>query len=354
MKRHLRLVSGLLLVAGGIASSVADPVDDLVQAEMRRLGAPGVLVGIMHRGKEVKVGAYGVANVELNTPVTRDSVFEIGSLTTQFTAAAILLLVEEGKIALGDPITRHLRDAPAAWNEVTVRHLLQHTSGIRTITGQKGFELARRLTRAQFIEQVGAWPLESVPGDKYSYSVTGYILLGHMIENVSGRSYWDFLATRIFRPLGMNASGDREPRTVIPHRVSGYEKSQSGVLMNRDILDLTDMFSAGAMVTSLSDLFKWDTALNSDSILSASSRQLMFTPSTLNNGKTTSAGLGCRLETFQVFRLITNSGMTSGFSASYERYPDIGLCIVVLANTSESRVSGTIARSIATSFLSGQ
>jgi D-alanyl-D-alanine carboxypeptidase len=348
--------STLVLVLGAFLAftvpSFADKIDDLVREEMRKRDIPGCVIGILHRGKEIKIGEYGFANVELKVPVTRNSAFEAGAITTQFTAAAILLLVQDGRIALDDPIVKYLKGAPAVWEPLKIRHLLANTSGVKSITGEKGFELSKRLTQAQFIEQVGAWPLEFQPGEKSVYSVTAYILLGHIVENVTGRDFWEFLASRIFQPAGMTASGDREPRNILLNRASGYEKAAGG-MVNRNP-DLTDMFSAGALVTTLGDLFKWDAALDSEKILSNASKDLMFTKAKLNNGQFTAHGLGCRVDTYETFKLVSNMGNTAGFSTTYDRYPDLGLCIVVLANNSELRGSSSIARAIASFYFNGK
>ena len=157
-----------------------------------------------------------MANLERHTPATPKTAFEIGSITKQFTAAAILLLAQEGKLTVDDKISRYLKGTPASWGGISIRHLLTHTSGLKNYTGLDGFELARHLTQAQFISQIAAHPLDFAPGEKWSYCNTGYNLLGYIIENVSGKSYWDFLEQNIFAPLGMTATAPREPRATPP------------------------------------------------------------------------------------------------------------------------------------------
>ncbi|HEY4416669.1 MAG TPA: serine hydrolase domain-containing protein, partial [Verrucomicrobiae bacterium] len=177
-------------------SCLADPVDDLVSSEMTKLQIPGLVIGITQHGETIKTAAYGFANLEWNTPAATNTVFEIGSVTKQFTAACILLLAEENKLSLDDKISRYLTNTPTSWRNITIRHLLTHTSGIKNYTGLDGFELSRHLTQEQFIQQVGELPLVFPAGEKFSYCNTGYNLLGFIIENVSGEKYWDFLTQK--------------------------------------------------------------------------------------------------------------------------------------------------------------
>lgn len=328
----------------------ADQIDDYIKEEMQKRQIPGLALGIMHRGKIVKAEEYGLANVELNVPVSRDTVFEIGSLTAQFTAAGILILMQDGKLSLEDNITAYLRNAPPAWGKITIQHLLNHTSGLRNFASQPGFELSRRLSQSQFIEKAGAWPLEFKPGDKAVASLTAYMLLGYIIENVSGKKYWDFQAERIFRPIGMDSSGDRDPHFVILRRADGYEKNKNNVLENRDY-DLTDMFSAGAMVTTVSDLLRWSASLDTERILNNPTKALMWTAGKLNNGASHGFGLGCRLESYKIFQSVTQTGSTSGFSSCYQYFPQIGLCVVVLCNTGEAGTAHTLSKTIVGFYL---
>ncbi|MFN2456540.1 MAG: serine hydrolase domain-containing protein, partial [Pyrinomonadaceae bacterium] len=186
-----------------------------------------------------------------------------------------MLLVEEGKLSLDDSISKHLPGTPEAWSAITVRHLLTHTSGIRNYTGLVGFELTERLKRDEFIKRIGAHPLAFEPGSAHSYGNTNYNLLGHIIEAASGRTYWEFMRERIFRPLGMSATADRDPRYVLKNRAEGYEW-EDGALVGRDY-DLTDVFSAGAVVSTVRDLVKWDAALGGERLLKKSSLERIWT-----------------------------------------------------------------------------
>ena len=338
----LILLAGLGLAAQGRA----DAVDDLMRDAMRQHPIPGAALAIIRRGQTVKTATYGMASLERRAPATPETAFEIGSITKQFTAAAILLLAQEGKLAVDDKISRYLKDTPANWSQITIRQLLTHTSGLKNYTGLAGFEMARHLTQAQFISQIAAQPLDFAPGEKWSYCNTGYNLLGYIIENVSGKSYGDFLAQKIFAPLGMGATALRGPGANPPLRATGYETNRAGRFVIRDP-DLTDIFAAGALVSTVGDLAKWNAALDADRILTAASRAQMWTPARLNNGTTHPYGLGWFLEPWQGRANIGHSGSTSGFSASFQRFPEAGLTVILLTNSDEFDIATKLAREIA-------
>lgn len=329
-------------------SSFGDQVDDYLKAQMEQHRIPGIALRIIHDEKVTKTATYGVANLELNVPVKPETIFEIGSITKQFTAAGILLLAQEGKLSVEDRISKHLKNTPAAWTNISIRHLLSHTSGIKSYTGLSGFEFTRHLTQEQFIHAIGQYPLEFQPGESWKYCNTGFNLLGFIIENVSGRNYWDFMKERVFGPLEMTATRDRRPGAIIPNRASGYEQTNH-VWINRDY-DITDVFSAGALVSNIEDLTKWNAALDGDTLLNASSKEQMWTPVKLNNEKPTKYGFGWFIDTLNGHRNIYHGGATSGFSASIQRFPDDKLAIIFLSNTDE-QIATMLAKHIATFYL---
>lgn len=303
---------------------------------------------VVKEGRPIKTAAYGLADVENNVPVTPDTVFEIGSITKQFTAAGILLLQQDGKLSVEDRISKHLKHIPDSWTNVTIRHLLSHRSGIKSYTGLSGFELTRHLTQAQFIETLGKELMEFQPGERFKYCNSGFSLLGYIIENVSGTNYWAFMSQRIFQPLGMEVTGDRKPSRIIPHRAHGYEQTNHAWI-NRDY-DLTDVFAAGAIASTIGDLARWDAALDSDRLLNAESKQQMWTVNKLNSGKPTTYGFGWYIDKLEGHANIGHGGSTSGFSASNQRFPDDKLVVIVLTNTDE-QIATTLAKKIASFFL---
>ncbi len=332
-----------------LASPVAhaDQVDRYIKGQMAEHRIPGVALKIIKDGKTIKAAAYGLSNLELNVRVKPETVFEIGSITKQFTAAGILLLAQEDKLSVDDRISKYLNDTPEAWTNVTIRHLLTHTSGLKSYTGLDGYQLWRHLTQKQFIRSIGKEPMEFQPGDSWKYCNTGYNLLGYIIENVSGRNYWDFMGERIFVPLGMHSTTNRLPRLVIPNRAAGYEQTNH-VWINRDA-DLTEVFSAGAIASTAGDLAKWNAALDGDRLLNTASKAQMWTPVRLNDGRTRKYGFGWNVDTLDGHKNIGHGGSTSGFSASLQRFPDDRLAVIILTNTDEE-IATTLAKKIATFY----
>jgi CubicO group peptidase (beta-lactamase class C family) len=312
---------------------------------MQKHRIPGASLLVVQDGKPVKSAAYGLADVEQNVPVTMDTVFEIGSISKQFTAAGVLLLEQDGKLSVDDKVGKYLKDIPDTWTNITIRHLLTHTSGIKNYTGLNGFALTRHLTQKQFIDELRKQPLDFQPGTSWKYCNSGFNLLGLIIENVSGKNYWAYMDARVFRPLSMSATGDRLPGRIIPHRARGYEQTNH-VWINRDY-DLTDVFSAGAIASTVGDLAKWDAALDSESLLYAVTKEKMWTRSKLNSGKETGYGFGWFIDTVEGHKNIGHGGSTSGFSASNQRFPDDHLAVILLTNTDE-QIATTMAKKIAT------
>jgi CubicO group peptidase (beta-lactamase class C family) len=339
----------LVFVAFFSVSAFADNVDEYVRAAMRERHIPGAAIAIIRNGKIIKTAGYGLASVEFNVSATPETVFEIGSVSKQITAAAIMLLVEDGKISLDEKISHYLPNTPEAWKNVTTRHLLTHTSGIKSYSSLDGFELNRRLKRDDFIKLLSVQPLDFETGASYVYSNSGYSLLGYIVETVSGKSYWDFLRQRIFTPLGMTKTGDRDPKYIIKNRATGYEW-QNDQLVGRDY-DLTDVFSAGAIVSTVGDLAKWDAALRSDTLLKKTSKMQMWTPAVLTDGKPYPYGFGFRISDVRGHKLIAHSGQTAGFGASISRYVDDDLTVIALTNLGEIGMGTLLATGIAKIYL---
>ena len=347
----MRAVPLLLLLVGVFSAQArADRgVDAYVKAQMARRHIPGLALAVVRDGKIINARGYGLASVELKVPVTPETVFEIGSVSKQITAAAVMLLVEEGKVALDDHVSKYLPGTPAAWSGVTVRHLLTHTSGLKNYTGLPGFELTAHLSRDAFINAIAKYPPNFAPGDSWSYANTAYNLLGFIIEAASGKSYWQFVGERIFRPLRMSATADRDPRYVIKNRANGYEWQQ-GALVGRDY-DLTDVFSAGAIVSTVLDLAKWDAALGGERLLKRASLAQIWTPVRLNDGSTYPYGFGWYIENFRGHRRLRHNGQTAGFAASIARYTDDHLTFIVLANLGDIGLAGEVSLGLAKLYI---
>ncbi|HWD17660.1 MAG TPA: serine hydrolase domain-containing protein [Verrucomicrobiae bacterium] len=346
----MRMICSAVLALAAMLPVRADKVDDFMRDAMAHHPIAGAALEVLQNGQVVKRSAYGLANLEWQIPATPETVFEIGSITKQFTAAGILLLAQDGKLSVDDKISQYLKDTPSSWQDITLRHLLTHTSGIVNYTGLDGFELRRHLTQAQFIKEVGAHALVFPPGAKWAYCNTGFNLLGYIIENVSGQRYWDFMRARIFSPLGMTNTTDRDPRPLLAFRAHGYDTNAAGQFINRDD-DLTDIFSAGAIVSTVDDMARWSASLDSHQLLTPSTEAQMWTPLTLASGKTKDYGFGWFLDPWHGHQNIGHSGTTDGFSASFQRFPQDKLVIILLTSSDESGVATKVAKDLALLYL---
>jgi D-alanyl-D-alanine carboxypeptidase len=338
------IVLALLLAFGAPISGKADEIDHYITAQMQRLHIPGVSLAIVRDDRPIKAQGYGLANLELKASATKETVYEIGSNTKQFTAAAIMMLVEEGKVRLEDSVTKYFPEAPQAWHGITIRHLLTHTSGIQNHVAVSRWldvfrtNLAFETTppRDELLKMFFKLPLEFQPGESWAYDNTGYYLLGIVIERASGKSYWQFLDERIFKPLGMNATRSTDPQPVVPNRASGYEWKNDH-FENRSILLPAIAFSAGSLLSTVEDMAKWDSALYTGKLLKKSSLDQMWTAAITNDGANApfNYGFGWFIESYHGHRLVQHSGGTPGFSSAIYRFLDDKLTIIILTNHSD-------------------
>lgn len=336
MISNFRIMGAALLVFCVLGFARADDVDNYIGAQMRQLHIPGLSIAVVRDGRIAKSRGYGLANVELNAPITEDTVFEIGSITKQFTATAIMMLVEQGKVGLDDKITEYLSGVPKTWGAITIRNLLTHSSGIQEyLTVPDLFsDTARPGLSHDDIAKIffKRLQLEFQPGETWAYSNSGYLLLGNIIEKASGKTYWEFLDERIFKPLGMNATRSSEPRAIIPNRASGYEWHKNR-LENRTALT-ENAYAAGSIVSTVRDMAKWDAALYTEKLLKKSSLDQMWTPYKADGGATApmNYGFGWEVNTYHRHRVISHSGGTPGFSSIIYRFVADGLTVIVLTN----------------------
>ncbi len=299
--------------------------------------APGAAVIVTRDGKQIYRKAFGLANVELNVPAKPEHVFRIGSVTKQFTAVAILMLMEEQKLSLTDDITRFLPDYPTHGKKITIEHLLTHTSGIKSYTSMSEWvPLWRKdMTLTELIDLFKDQPLDFEPGTKWRYNNSGYVLLGAIIENASGQSYADFLKNRIFDPLGMKNTMVDETERIIAGRAAGYDKTPDGY-RNATYLSMTQPHAAGALISTVDDLAKWDAALSTEELLKQSTLQKAWTPYILPDGKSTGYGYGWMLGTYEGHRVVEHGGGIHGFTSNGIRFPDERLYVAVLTNNPPS------------------
>jgi D-alanyl-D-alanine carboxypeptidase len=321
-------------------------IDEYVNSEMESQRIPGLSMAVVQTGKLVQAKGYGKASLELDAPATTSTLYGLGSISKQFTATAIMLLAEEGKIGLDHRLTNYFRWLPKEWDEVTVRHLLTHTSGIRQEQWKDGIvEFDRFEHEQEEIVKTAFGPMLARPGEKFAYSNLGYRILGMLVEKASGESYWDFLASRIFHPVGMKATRNSDPKTVILNRSRGYGISR-GKYENREPVTASAAFSEGALISSVLDMVKWDAALNSEGLLKKTSLEQMWTPVLLNDATTFKYGFGWFLRPVPGHRTVAHGGALPGFSTFIWRFIDDKLTVIVLCNC-EAADTGRIGLGVA-------
>lgn len=337
------------------AQQTATQIDELMKKYYDYGQFNGAIL-VAEKGKVVYAKGLGLANMEWSMPNQPDTKFRIGSITKQFTATLILQLVEEGKLKLDGKITDYLTDyRKDTGDRVTIHHLLNHTSGIPSYTSRPDFRTAimrNPYKITDFVKQLTSGDLEFEPGSKFSYNNSGYVLLGAIIEKVTGKSYETVLTERILKPLGMTNSGYDSTSPLLPKRASGYEKRPSGYV-NAPYLDMSLPYAAGSIYSTVEDLYKWDQALHEGKILSAESRKLMFTPGLSNYGygiRITDETIGkSELKT----KIIGHGGGINGFNSLLTRAVDKGQTVVILDNVGQGRRHGQITTSII-GILNGQ
>lgn len=336
----------LLALAAAVALSAdLGPVDAFVEAERVRQKVPGVAVAIVSGGQVLEARGYGLANVELDVAVKPETIFQSGSVGKQFTAAAVMLLVEDGKLALSDPITKFFPDAPPAWAGITLRHLLTHTSGIPDYTPET-LDYRKDYSEDELAQLAFGLTPGFAPGARWSYSNTGYQLLGIIVGKVSGRFYGDLLAERVFAPLGMKTARVISEADIVPNRAGGY-RLVDGVLKNQEwVAPKLNTTADGSLYLSILDFVAWDRGLRSGAILKPASWRETYTPARLNSGKTYPYGFGWGLDEMAGQEVHRHGGAWQGFQSVIVRYLGSDLTIVVLANLDEAE-PGDIADGIA-------
>lgn len=317
----------------------ADQIDRYVETQLLRQHIPGLSLVVIRNGHVVKMRGYGFANLELKVPATPDTVLEIGSISKQFTATAIMLLVEQGGIDLSDPAGKYLPQLPEAWKAVTIRQLLTHTSGIPDYEEIMGYDGYRNpMTAEQVIALAASKPMDFPPGTKWSYSNTGYFLLTLILEKVSGEPYASFVKQRILVPAGMTHTRTSEPRDVIPGRAAGYAL-ENGHIENRDPMQPSATGGAGMLVSTVKDLAQWNTVLDRQSILAPASYAQTWADAPLADGSSSGYGFGWFVSPMRGHRSQNHAGGTAGFSSNILRLPDDHVTVIALTNTGSANAA---------------
>ena len=333
-------VYAALLVIAPVGAQVVSPssealaaLDRFIEGHLEENVIPGALIAVASGGELLHIKAYGLANVELGVPVSADSVFEIGSISKQFVAAAALMLAEEGRLDLDAGIHEYLPYLPGEWLGVTMRQLLNHTSGIPDYEEIRTYDVYRyRLTPEEVIKIAQSRPVDFAPGEGWYYSNTGYFLASMIVERIEGLPIGQVLEKRIFGPLQMTSTRFADPEAIIPNRVAGYWVNRVDELINRNPTETSSTLAAGGLLSSAADLARWDAALNGDDLLSAESKRTMWTSAVLPSGEDTEYALGWRVTPYLGMRSQSHSGQVAGFVAHFARYPEHDAAFIVFMN----------------------
>jgi D-alanyl-D-alanine carboxypeptidase len=327
MHRKILLLAVLLFVSS--VGAQADPIDDFVAAQMRQFHVPGLTLVVVKKGEIIKARGYGLANVAQKIPAAAETVYKIGSVSKQFVATGIMLLVQEGKLGLDDPVSKYLDDTPPTWSPITVRHLLTHTSGI--VREAPAFDPFKVQPDAVVIRSAYPLPLRFTPGTKWEYCNVGYFTLAEIIDKVSGRPWTEYLHEKIFKPSGMTMTYPTNTKEPVSPRAVGYGGDDN----SREAPDWTALRPSGAFLSTALDLAKWDKVLYGNTVLSDASRTMMWTPVKLTGGSAHPYGFGWEIGALNGHRQVQHGGSMPGFRSGFARLVDDQLTVIVLMNAED-------------------
>ena len=314
-------------------------IDSIIKANYLP-NEPGAAILIIKDGKEIFAKGFGMANLELNVPIKSEMIFRLGSITKQFTAVSILILEEQGKLNIKDDIRKHLPSYPIHKKIITVENLLTHTSGIPSFTEFPNiFEILQmKLTTNEILDLFKDKPLDFEPGERFSYSNSGYDVLGAIIESVSGMTYEDFVETEIFKKIGMKHSFYDHPEELVKNKILGYDKDSSGY-RSAEYTTMCAAFSAGALRSNVRDLAIWNKSIHEGKLISVENLARAFMPFKLNSGELSNYGFGWSSSTFLSHQLYYHDGGILGFRSSGFYFPEEDIYTVILSNNTSSNPS---------------
>jgi len=334
-------------------SAQADLVDERIQADMEREHIPGLAVAVVTNGVLARAQGYGWAEEKAKRPVTTNTLFQIQSVTKTFTATAIMLLAEEGKINLEKRITTYLKNLPPAWSNVTVRHLLTHTSGIKDFINEPTVNLTNDVTPDEIVKSLADLPLNFQPGEEYRYSNTGYQLLGMIIHALTGTEWHEFVRQRVLLPAGMTSTHVNAVNIKSPDLARGYrwdkDEFRPGYPVAMSILS----YPGGGLLSSVVDLVAWDKCLDRETVVGKPVLEKMWTRAVLNSGKKADYGLGWSIEELRDHPYVSHGGAhMTGFKSIFLRFVDDRVTVIVLCNQ-RSANPANIAFRVADCYLPG-
>ena len=340
------IVTWLLFVPAVV---IADPIDNYLQCEMKKLKIPGLSIAIVKNGQIVKTKGYGFSNIELQSPASPETVYQSGSIGKQFTAMLVMMLVEKGILRLDDHINQYLKVKSTFWKDITIRHLLTHTSGLSRYWLETDVRLD--YSNDELLKRLSYYPLNFKPGEKWEYCNTGYDILGIIIQNVTGIFYGDLLQKNIFKPLNMNTAFVNNDINIIPNRAAGYNLDAHGIIKNKFFTSPTFSSQAdGALSFSVLDLAKWDEALYTTKLLQQNNMKLLWSPVGLNDGSIKNYGFGWDLGTNNGHHVIEHGGELDGFTAFISRYVDDQLTVIIMTNLSGNAELRAITHRVASIY----
>jgi len=337
MRFKLPVVISVLFLAqlSGAAQNLSARIDQFVRTEMQARKIPGVSLAIVRNGKVELLKTYGMANLEHSVPVKPETIFQSGSIGKQFTAAAIMILIQEGKLSLEDKVTKYFPEAPAAWQEITIRHLLTHTSGLGDYPPE--IDLRRDYTEEQLLAAFQKAPLAFSPGEKWDYSNAGYVTLGILIRKVTGKFHGDFVTERILRPLQMTTARVISEADIVPNRASGYRVVADEIKNQEWVSPSMNTTADGPLYLSILDLARWDAALYTDQPLKQSTLAQVWEPVKLTSGVRKGYGFGWFTELMHNRQVVFHGGAWQGFKSCILRFPNDRLTFIVMANSWDAR-----------------
>lgn len=326
----LMLNCSITCLAQPPANNLPEQIDSLVNSEMQKQQIPGLSIVVVKDGSIMYNKGYGFANLEHQVAVKPETIFQSGSIGKQFTAFAIMLLAEEGKLSLDDHLSKFFPGAPASWDSITVKNLLTHTAGFGDYPDD--FNYRADYTEDSLFQIIKNIPLKFRAGERSEYSNLGYVTLGLIIGKVAGKFYGDFLRERVFEPLGMTTARVISEADIIANRAAGYRMENGEIKNHYWVSPTLNTTADGSLYLTSVDMAKWEAGLNAGKLLKSESYQQMWTPVKLNNGSTYPYGFGWRIDSINGKRIIDHGGTWQGFESVIRRYPDARLGIVVFAN----------------------
>lgn len=355
MKNKFNIFALFLLLLSTISTVSADSLDKFINEQIKQRNIPGLSVAVIKDGKVIRATNYGFANLELQVPATKDTVYEIGSISKQFASEAVMLLVEDSKINLDDSIRKYLpANAPETWQKITVRDLLNHTSGLKDWTEIKEFSYRREYSAEEFIALVKDFPLLYQPKDNWGYSNTNLPLIGIIVEKASGKSFEDFVTERIIKPLNFPTIRFKHQEDVVPNRATGYEwrnnKWENGEPFRPKVIA-----ASGGILASATDLAKWWEAVLQARVVKQTSLEQMLMPVKLNDGRTVAHGFAFFIDSFNGHKVIQHFGSTvGGFGSIVRYYPNEKITVAVIGNLEDGGFgSEYIAKRVADFYIPG-